>query len=256
MMNILSILNRLSCAALLGLTLFGSAIAQADTYEGTAGPDAAIRTIVPEGMDIVHFGDEKIDGWIPVRFDVSLPTDFQVTGVRFTLDIKPVGGNIETDTFHCLDDNDKWYTIFDNFEQYEAGKRVTIQFDVQDVSLIDAQLRAGILHCVLQDDSCLYGAKMQVFGNPASGGGTTTGPTFGVSDPNSVQWVVTGAWLSEAYYHGYITIGRVDPKPGQTGTWIYFRRVVSFDGYGVDPTGANQPAYVYTFGPEEWVYYP
>ena len=261
MTSILSFLNRLSCAAVLGLSLLGAAVAQAETYEASATADAVHPKIVPNGMDTISFGQEDLDGWIPVRFDMSLPTDFQVTGVRFILDIKPIGQLIDTDTFHCLDDDGEWYTIFDNFEAYEAGKRVTIQFDVQDLTKIDAALRAGILRCVLQDDTALYGARMQVTGNPAgttttTTTTTTTGPQFGINDPNPVQWVVTGQWLSEAYYNGYITIGRSDPQPGQTGTWIYFRRVVSFDGYGVDPTGANGPAYVYTFGPEEWVYYP
>jgi len=262
MMNILSFLNRLSCAAVLGLSLLGAAAAQAETYEATA---TAHPKIVPPGSDIVSFGQTEVDGWIPMRFDVSLPTDFQVTGVRFTLDIKPIGQLIDTDTFHCLDDDGEWYTIFDNFEAYEAGKRVTIQFDVKDLTKIDAALRAGILRCVLQDDTALYGATMQVFGNPASTTTTTTtptptptttGPTFGVNDPNGETWVIEGAWLNEAYSQGYITIGRSNPPAGSHGTFIFFRQVVSWDGYGTDPSGQFMKAATVTFGPERWVYYP
>lgn len=68
-----------------------------------------------------------------------------------------------------------------------------------------------------------------------------------------VQWNISGGALREAYYRGYVVTG--EASDGSGGRWIYFRRVVSWDGYGSDDFGCMASAVV-TIGPELYVYYP
>lgn len=137
--------------------------AAVETVEAKAAPDSSHPAIVIPNAQIVPLGTKgNVDGWTPFRFSVAIPPAAKIKGVRFYATVTTIGQLIDTDTLHCLDGDEKWYTVWDRFESLDVGKMQDFTADVGDVAKLEKPLRAGQLRCAIQDDTAVHEVKLEV----------------------------------------------------------------------------------------------
>ena len=137
------------------------------SFFSNATDDPGGPPLVPAGMRVTHWGersDEGVDGWVPFKFNFSLPAG-KIVRADFFLVVRPIGQLIETDTFHCIDSRGEWKTLYNSFTLHSKDRPSPVKVTITEKThpTVIEQLNKGSLRCCVQDDTALFSAQVVLY---------------------------------------------------------------------------------------------